>query len=313
MKKLFSIVAVTLVLALAVVGAARLTAASPNIIERGLDQSLSPQARTEAIASLRCGVEELTDAEAAAIDQQTAILAFARGITPESLVDAPMTAIPVAFHVIYSGTQGNVPQSQIDDQIAVLNAAYNAWGYSFYLDSLDRTNNATWFTMQPGTQAEGQANQALQEDPSTHFNLYTANPSGGLLGWATFPWSLSADPVMDGVVILYSSLPGGDAYPYDEGDTGTHELGHWLGLYHTFQGGCRNQGDSVSDTPAERSSAFGCPVGRDSCRFKTGLDPIYNFMDYTDDSCMDEFTPGQDARMDMMVATYRPGLGLAGK
>lgn len=309
MKKWFTVASVALTLIVAILGATRLTAAPPSVIEVGLDSHLDQQARADALALRRCAVEDLTAEEVAALDQQTAILAFARGITAESLENAPTVAIPVAFHVIYSGTQGNVPQSQIDDQIDVLSAAYSPWGYTFYLDSLDRTNNATWFNMTPDSQAERQAKQALQVDPNTHLNIYTANPGGGLLGWATFPWWLAGDPVDDGVVVLYSSLPGGNAEPYNLGDTATHEVGHWLGLYHTFQGGCRNPGDSVSDTPAERSPAYGCPVGRDSCRAKPGLDPIDNFMDYSDDACMDKFTAGQDSRMDMMVATYRPGLG----
>jgi hypothetical protein len=251
----------------------------------------------------RCGTPRLTAEEADEVDA-----ALTRAIAQSATVQATGGTINVYFHVIRKGTglvNGDVPDSHINDQIAVLNAAYASTGWGFKLAGTDRTTNATWYTMSPGSAAEQQAKSALRKGTADDLNIYSANPGGGLLGWATFPWSYASNPKNDGVVILYSSVPGGSAAPYNEGDTATHEVGHWMGLYHTFQNGCRNPGDSVSDTPYERSSAYGCPTGRDTCRTQSGLDPITNFMDYTDDACMFEFTGGQDARMDSSFTSYR--------
>lgn len=217
--------------------------------------------------------------------------------------------INVYWHVITnSAGQGALTTQKINSQINVLNAAYANWGWSFSLAGSNTTANNSWYTCSGGS-CESQMKSALRQGTADDLNIYSNNMGGGLLGWATFPSSYAGQPTMDGVVILTASIPGGSAAPYNLGDTATHEVGHWMGLYHTFQGGCSKNGDLVSDTPAERSPAYGCPVGRNSCAGSRypGLDPIENFMDYTDDACMDEFTAGQDARMDAQFTTYRFG------
>src|SRR5690606_27711298 len=149
----------------------------------------------------------------------------------------------------------------------------------------------------PDTNAERAMKETLHKGDASDLNIYTSNPGEGLLGWATFPFWQKDDPKMDGVVLLASSLPGGAAAPYNEGDTGTHEVGHWMGLYHTFQ----QPGDEVADTPFHPEPNFGQPPeGTDTAPDQPGLDPIHNYMNYVQDDWMYEFTPGQDARMDTM-------------
>ncbi len=260
----------------------------------------------------RCSTIEPTADEKLSIQAEMRRFSTLRGGDAER--NPGSVTVNVYWHVINKGTgiaNGDIPQSQIDASILVLNNAYNGstggvnTPFRFVLAGVNRTTNSTWYTMSPGSSAETNAKNALRQGNATALNIYSASPGGGLLGWATFPWSYTGAPKMDGVVILYSSVPGGTAAPYNLGDTATHEVGHWLGLYHTFQGGCNGNGDYVSDTPAERSAAFGCPAGTDSCRNKAGLDPIENFMDYTDDACMYKFTAGQSTRADAACLQYR--------
>ena len=160
----------------------------------------------------------------------------------------------------------------------------------------------------------------LHEGDAQTLNIYSASLGQFLLGWAYLPWDFdgtNGQPLprfFDGVVLDFRTLPQvegdtGDSRAfeiYGEGDTGTHEVGHWLGLYHTFQNGCSAPGDRVADTPAEAAPQFRCPDDPDSCPADPGLDPIHNFMDYTQDSCMYEFTPGQTTRMQETWTQFRP-------
>lgn len=252
----------------------------------------------------RCAV---TNPSQAVLETVELMLSEAPGaVFGESRVTAAATTgfnVPVAFHVIHDGTNGLLTQTDLDNQIQVLNAAFAPLNVSFTIASVDFTDNANWFYMEPGTTAEAQAKAALNVSPQTTLNFYTVQTN--YLGWATFPWNLAGNPDDDGIVVLWASLPGGPAVPYDEGDTATHEIGHWLGLYHTFQGGCSKNNDYVDDTAPERDPAFGCPIGRDTCK-RNGPDPIHNYMDYSDDFCMYEFTAGQISRMYSAKDTYRP-------
>ena len=235
-----------------------------------------------------------------------------RAEAPASMEGGSVT-IPVAFHVINSGSsvaEGNVRASQIRAQIDVLNASYGggtggaATSFRFSLASIDRTTNPRWFNLRRDSGNERAMKKQLRVGGARTLNIYTADLARKLLGWATFPWEYRRDRVDDGVAILHSSLPGGTAAPYNQGDTTTHEVGHWLGLFHTFEGGCTAPGDHVGDTPAEASPAYRCPIGRDTCS-AAGHDPVTNFMDYTDDGCMFAFTRGQGSRMSQAWAAYR--------
>ena len=225
--------------------------------------------------------------------------------------------VKVAFIHFVHGEQGAITELRRAQQIDVLNKAFKPHNIQFrYTESdVHVVDSASFFRMRHESGAERQAKTAHQAlDSSAGLNFYTAEPPGGTLGWATFPFEREGDPKMDGVVMLHGTLPGGDVEPYNLGMTAVHEVGHWLGLYHTFQDGCFGDGDEVEDTPRHASPNFGKPSDAEQphnvCPAEPAgaLCPIHNYMNYVDDDWMTELTPGQVQRIWAQVAMFRPEL-----
>ena len=216
--------------------------------------------------------------------------------------------IAVHVHVIRKGLgieNGDVSDTVIAAQLRVLDAAYADAGWSFELASIDRTTQPAWFALRAGSAEETAAKTALHRGTARDLNLYIAEPGNGMIGYATFPTHYASAPLHDGVVIRHSALPGGTSAPYNLGDQTVHQVGHWLGLYHTYQADCSSdRGDFVADTAPSSMPAFGCPVGRNSCG-ATGDDPVRNYMDRSDDGCMNTFTDGQRARIKVQFDAFR--------
>lgn len=166
----------------------------------------------------------------------------------------------------------------------VLNAAFrnSKTGYQFVLKSVTYTQNSDWFN--DGYAYEEEYKQALHQGGRADLNIYSVNMAD-FLGFATFPWYYTEyapdyPEWYDGVVLNLLTIPGIYPWQFALGETLTHEVGHWMGLWHTFQGECGKENDFVLDTPREETPAFGCPIGRNTCP-QHGKDPIFNYMDYS--------------------------------
>ncbi len=220
--------------------------------------------------------------------------------------------IDVYFHIVTAadGT-GAVSDATVAAQMLVLNQTFSGLyggddtGFDFNLVATTRTANDAWFEGE--TFADELAMKtALKQGDAADLNIYSTS-GAGFLGFAYYPSITSSNrfEVLDGVVIHYGSLPGGFIGNYNLGYTATHEVGHYLGLAHTFEKGCIGHGDYVDDTPAMLVPTSGCPANKDTCPRDAGLDPVHNYMDYSYDICYTEFTPGQTERMQKQFAHWR--------
>ena len=234
--------------------------------------------------------------------------------------------IPVVVNVLYRTAAENISDAQIQSQIDVLNADYNNTNSdlrkvpSIYTSSVGRaglrfvllnivrkqTDVVSWGTNDAMKKSsKGGINPT---DPEHYLNMWVCNLGQDLLGYAQFPNGNSAT---DGVVILYSAFGSRAIYhqgtyikDYDLGRTASHEVGHWMNLYHIWgdDGGSCNGSDRVDDTPNQANYNFGCPDFPHITCSNNG-DMSMNYMDYTDDACMYMFTQGQVNRM---LAVFSP-------
>ena len=220
--------------------------------------------------------------------------------------------IPVIVHVLYNTSSQNISDSQIVSQILVLNEDFNATNGDLNLVPSEFTDNIgnteIEFSLSQiirkqtsrtsfGTNDDIKFNSQGGSDvisPQTYLNIWVGNIGGGILGYAQFPGGSSST---DGVVIgtNYFGTNGTATSPFDKGRTGTHEVGHWLNLRHIWGDGRCNRDDFVSDTPKSDRPNYGCPNYPTShCR---SADMTMNYMDYTNDACMQMFSIGQKDRM----------------
>ncbi|KAG5989771.1 hypothetical protein E4U54_004254 [Claviceps lovelessii] len=234
----------------------------------------------------RCAAEPATQQQ---LDEarQFGILEAELLSTGGPIHNAPVE-VNVYFHSVSATPKGLLSDAALHKQFQVLAADYQAVGFHMKLGGITKSVNKRWSDWTKFYE-DLDMQKHLRNGTYQDLNLYFVDKVDGMeaLGLCRFPMNAprgSDDYLRDGCFIQSGTVPGGSQPPeFNLGKTATHETGHWLGLLHTFEGGCSNPGDGVADTPAQESSTSGCPAKRDSCPKMPGLDPIHNYMDYSDE------------------------------
>jgi hypothetical protein len=272
-------------------------------IERGERNVLASGVEGGVAMVQRCSTPSLSPALRQAFDQKVTLW---REIFPE--LEQRKRTIPVAFHVIHKGSEGNLTDGDLQAQIAELNRGFKKFDATFEIVTIKRKKKGAWYKKCQKQGPFTKMTTQMAVNPAETLNIYTCRPGGGVLGFAVPPGVIPENHPWNAVVLHWGTLPNGPLVPYDLGATATHEVGHYFGLFHTFENGCTAPGDSVADTPFEASPAFGCQVGRDTCP-QNGADPVRNYMDYSDDRCFTGFSKGQRKLMNEALPLLRPNLG----
>ena len=237
--------------------------------------------------------------------------------------------IDVIVHVLYNNTSQNIDLTEINEQIAVLNADFAAsnsdhgsyldptysnvlsqeTGVSFTLKEVKTVStNVTAFSTNDAMKFSSSGGSNVV-DPANTLNIWVCNLGGGILGYAQFPGGNSQT---DGVVVHYTAFGKNNSGPYNLGRTATHEVGHYLNLRHIW-GDRRCGNDMVDDTPLHDGPNYGCPQRTTTSNCKGPVTEMWmNYMDYTDDACMNMFSVGQVDRMQAVLATGGARAGLGG-
>jgi hypothetical protein len=289
------------------------------------------EASQESVPSLRaCAAMEVLEAQMNADPKLRVRRENIERLTQEMIQSGRINAegkieIPVVVNVIYRTASENISEAQIQSQIDVLNEDFNATNsdvgqtpslfassvadidIQFVLQGINRkySSKRSWSLSDAMKRtSQGGLNPT---DPTRVLNFWVVNKivdrGNTILGYAQFPGGPSST---DGVVVGYNFFGrvGTLSAPFNKGRTATHEVGHWLNLYHIW--GDQTCGtDLVGDTPTHNTYNFGCPAfpHRSTCS-GTPVEMTMNYMDYTDDACMYMFTAGQKSRA---LATFGPG------